>query len=131
MAAVDLVHDYISALPGESRRLAHTEWGVTVPADQAEGWPLDIGLRIHEGLLRVQAFAASADEAFDPWLLLHWNRQTRMARFSCTRDRDIWVQADLPVTQLDEERIDALLGLVAEGAGVVRRFRAAAHEHSA
>ncbi|MBA3301216.1 MAG: YbjN domain-containing protein [Thermoleophilaceae bacterium] len=126
MATVHVVNDYIEALPGETRQLAHAEWGVTVAADQAEGRPLDIGIRIREGLLRVQAFAAPADRAFDPWLLLHWNRQTRIVRFTCTRERDIWVQADLPVTQIDEERLDALLGLVAEAAGLVRRFRAAA-----
>lgn len=122
MAAVDIVHAYISALPGESRRLAHGEWGLTIEADAAEGWPLDIGLRIHEGLLRIQAFGAAAQEGFDPWLLLHWNRQTRMVRFSSTRDRDIWVQADLQAALVDEERLDALLGLVAEGALVVRRY---------
>ncbi len=126
MAAVDLVSDYIALLPGATRRPAHAEWGITVPAEAAEGWPLDIGVRIHEGLLRVQAFAAAADPAFDPWLLLHWNRQTRMVRFACTRGHDIWVQADLPVHQMDEGRLDALLGLVVEAAALARRYRAAA-----
>ena len=29
MAAVDVVDDYVSALPGKTRRLAHAEWGIT------------------------------------------------------------------------------------------------------
>lgn len=120
MSAVSAVDAYVSGLPGETRRLGHDEWGITLPAEQAAGWPLDVGLRIADELLRVQAFALAADDAINPWNFLHWNRGTRMVRFSCTRAGDIWVQADLPVPAVDERMVDRLLGLVVEGAVMAR-----------
>jgi len=120
MAAVDVVDAYVSALPGETRRLAHAEWGITVAAEQARGWPLEIGVRVADGLLRVQAFAVAASDELNPWNFLHWNRQMRQARFACTRSGDIWVQADLPVAGLDEREVDRLLGLVVEAALAAR-----------
>jgi hypothetical protein len=124
MAAVDVVDAYVSALPGETRRLAHGEWGITMSADQARGWPLEIGVRVADGLLRVQAFALAASEDLNPWNFLHWNRQTRHARFACTQSGDIWVHADLPVAGLDERGVDQTLGLVVEGALVARDYAA-------
>ena len=125
VAAVDVVDRYLAALPGETRRLAHAEWGIRVAADSAGGSPLDVGLRIADGLLRVPAYAAPAHPELDPGLLLHWNRQTRLIRFGCTRAGDIWINADLPVASLSEQAVDRLLGLVAEGAVAVRRYEAA------
>ena len=122
MAASDVVHEYVSALPGSTRRLAHAEWGVTVDAEAAAGWPLDIGLRISGGLLRAQAFVEGHDEMLDPWLFLAWNRQTRYIRFGCARNGDIWIHGDLPVEAVDSRSVDRLLGLVAEGAAVARRY---------
>src|SRR3954469_7650218 len=121
MAAVDVIDAYVETLPGGGRRLGHGEWGLTVAAEAAAGWPLDVGLRLDEGLLRVQAFALSADERVNPWNFLHWNRGTRMIRFACTRAGDIWVHADLPASAVDERMLDRLLGLVAEGAVAARR----------
>ena len=89
-------------------------------AEQARGWPLEVGVRVVEGLLRVQAFALSASDGINPWNLLHWNRQTRYARFACTRSGDIWVHGDLPAAGLDEQAVDRLLGLVVEGALAAR-----------
>ncbi len=126
MAAVELVDRYVSALPGVTRRLAEGEWGVTVEAEEAAGEPLDIGVRLADGLLRAQAFVAASDELLDPWLFLHWNRQTRLVRFGCARNGDIWIHGDLPVIALDERAVDRLLGLVAEGAQVARRYAAQA-----
>jgi hypothetical protein len=97
---------------------------VTVSAEQARGWPLEVGVRVADGLLRVQAFALAASEDMDPWLLLHWNRQTRHVRFACTRAGDIWVHGDLPVAGLDEQLVDRLLGLVVEGALAARDYAA-------
>lgn len=122
MAAADIVDSYVSALPGEARRLGHAEWGITVAPEQAGGWPLDVGLRIADGLLRIQAFALPTDPSIDFGQLLHWNRGTRMARFSCTASGDIWVQADVPVAGLDEAGVDRVLGLVAEGALAARAY---------
>jgi Putative bacterial sensory transduction regulator len=124
VSAADVVDAYVAALPGETRRLAHAEWGITVAAESAAGWPLDVGLRIAEGLLRAQALAATADPALDPWLLLHWNRETRLVRLGSTRAGDIWVHGDLPVAGVDAEAMDRLLGLVAQAAIAVRRYAA-------
>jgi len=122
MSAADLVTEYVETLPGETRRLDHAEWGITVPPEAAGGWPLDVGLRIADGLLRAQAYVAPAGEALNPWNFLHWNRQTRIVRFSCTRSGDIWINADVPVRGLDAQAVDQLLGLVAEGAIFARRY---------
>jgi hypothetical protein len=126
MAAVDVIDAYVEALPG-GRRLVHGEWGLTVGEEAAAGWPLDVGLRIDAGLLRVQAFALGADDRINPWNFLHWNRGTRMIRFACTRAGDIWVHADLPAAALDERMLDRLLGLVVEGAVAARRALAEQH----
>ena len=130
MSAADLVDDYLSGLPGETRRLARGEWGVTL-TEAAGGEPLDIGLRIADGLLRAQAFVAPHDDALDPRLFLHWNRQTRLVRFGCARNGDVWIHGDLPVESVDERLVDRLLGLVAEGAIVGRRYAGEAHSAAA
>ena len=122
MAAVDVIAEYIEGLPGETRRVAHTEWGVTLDEERGGGWPLDVGLRLADGLLRVQAFALPYRDGLDFGQVLHWNRQTRMARFGCTRSGDIWVHADLPVEAVNPEQLDRLLGLVVEGALNVRAY---------
>jgi hypothetical protein len=126
MSAVSVVDEYVSGLPGETRRLGHGEWGITLPAEQAGGWPLDVGIRVADGLLRVQAFALGASEAVSPWNFLHWNRGTRIVRFSCTRAGDIWVQGDVPVAAVDEREVDRLLGLIVEGALAARQATSAA-----
>lgn len=120
MAAVDVVDAYVNALPGDTRRLADGEWGITVGAEQARGWPLEVGVRVADGLLRVQAFALGASDELNPWNFLHWNRQTRHVRFACTRSGDIWVHGDLPAAGLDGRAVDRLLGLVVEAALAAR-----------
>ena len=114
-----MVNDYLEGLPGGARRLAHAEWGLTL-ATETLGEPLDVGVSISDGLLRVKAPALGAGHAVDPWLLLWWNRQTRHVRFGCTRSREIWVHADLPASAVDETAVDRLLGLVVEAAATVR-----------
>jgi hypothetical protein len=128
VAAVDVIDEYLAGLPGGFRRLAHGEWGLTVGADAAGGWPLDVGLRVSDGLLRVQAFAAPHDEALDPWGFLFVNRSTRLVRFACTSGGDIWVHADVPVAAVDERMVDRLLGLVVEAAVVARDYARSAAE---
>ena len=119
MAATDVLRCYLSSLPGDSRRLAPREWGLTIPPDTL-GEPLDIGLSIADGLLRAKAPAGGAGRELDPWMLLWWNRQTRLVRFASTRSGEIWVHADLPVAAVDERAIDRLLGLVVEAVVAVR-----------
>ena len=122
MAAVDVVDEYVAALPGATRRLGHAEWGVTLRPESAAGYPLDLSVRIADGIVRAQAYALPAQDGVDPWLLLHWNRQTRYVRMACTRSGDIWVHGDLPAIALDEQAVDRLLGLVVEGAIAVRQY---------
>ena len=124
MAAVDVVDEYLAGLPGETRRLGHAEWGVTVVAEQAGGHPLDLGLRISDEMLRVQAFALPAQDDVDPWVFLRWNHQTRYVRIGCARSGDIWVHGDVPVRGLDERLVDRLLGLTVEGALALRGYAA-------
>ena len=124
MAVVDIVDAYVDALPGAARRVAHGEWGVTVDAEHAAGWPLEVGVRLADGLLTVKAHALSDPVEIDPWMLLWWNRSTRMARFACTESKEIWVHADLPAGAVDERELDRLLGLVVQGAVAAREFQA-------
>ena len=124
MAVVDVVDRYVAALPGDTRRLAHAEWGITLRPESAGGHPLDMSVRVDDGLLRAQAFALPAQGGIDPWVLLHWNRQTRLVRMGCTRAGDVWIHGDLPVAGVDEQALDRLLGLVVEGAIAVRSYAA-------
>jgi hypothetical protein len=124
MAAVDDVDAYLTSVEGLlARRLAHGEWGVTVPGESVGGDPIEASIRIADGLLRVQALALHAASDLDPWMLLWWNRQTRLVRFGCTRSKDIWVHADIPVSGADEHGVDRVLGLVTEAVVAVRRQR--------
>jgi hypothetical protein len=124
VAAADVIQSYLAAEPGLSaRRLAPGEWGLTVPEAALEAGPLDVGIRIAEGLVRAQAMALAGAGDLDPWQLLWWNRQTRLVRFACNRARDVWVHADLPVAVADERGVDRLLGLVVEAALAVRGLR--------
>ncbi len=121
MAAVDEVDAYLSSVDAlDVRRLAHTEWGIVVPGDNAGGDPIEASVRIADGLVRVQALALHAAADLDPWMLLWWNRQTRLVRFGCTRSQDIWVHGDIPVSDADESGVDRLLGLLIEAVVAVR-----------
>ena len=132
MAAPEVVDAYLATMPAlPVRRLAHGEWGITVPAENLTGEPLDVGLRLSDGLLRVQAVAVHAADDLDPWMLLWWNRQTRLVRFGCSRSRDIWIHADAPIPALDEGEVDRLLGLVTEAAQTVRDYAARSRSRSA
>jgi Putative bacterial sensory transduction regulator len=125
MADVEVVDAYVMSLPAlGARRLAHAEWGISVPGESLGGDALDVGLRIADGLLRAQAVALRDADDLDPWMLLWWNRQTRLVRYGCTRSRDIWVHADVPARDVDEHAVDSLLGLVAEATVAVRRHAA-------
>jgi hypothetical protein len=114
--AMVAVGDYLESVG--ARRLAEGEWGLTIPDEH----PLDIGIRVADGLVRIQAFAVPAPDAPADEDVLHWNRSTRIVRFARTRSGDLWVQADLFAD--DADAIDRVLGLVVEAA---RSARAAAY----
>jgi hypothetical protein len=104
-----------------ARRLADGEWGLTVPDEH----PLDIGIRVVDGLVRIQAFAVPAADAPADEDALHWNRSSRVVRFARTRSGDLWVQADLFLSCA--ESLDQVLGLVVEAA---RSARAVAYDEA-
>ncbi len=106
--ARDVVDRYLSGLEGDTRRVADAEWGLSVDAG---GWPLHVGVALRDGLLRAQAEVVRAG-AIDPHVLLHWNRGLPLARFTETGAGDVWVEADLPLEAVSEERLDGFLGLL-------------------
>jgi hypothetical protein len=103
-----VIDAYIAALDGETRRVAFAEWGVTL---DAAGWPLHVGVAIRDGLLRAQAHVVEAGR-IDPHDLLRWNRQIPFARFAHTRDGEVWIQADLPLSAVTPVELDRFLGLL-------------------
>lgn len=117
--AIDAVGPYLEGVG--ARRLAEGEWGLTVAGEH----PLDIGIRVADGLVRIQAFAVPAADAPADEDVLHWNRATRIVRFARTRSGDIWVQADLLAREADA--LDRVLGLVVEAS---RSARAAAYDET-
>jgi Putative bacterial sensory transduction regulator len=103
----DVVQDYLETLPGTHRRLATTEWGFT--ADSA-GWPLDVGVAIRDGLLRIQA-PVIGDSQIDERTLLWWNRRLPLVRFASTLDGEVWLCCDLPLSSITPRELDRVLGL--------------------
>jgi hypothetical protein len=116
---IDAVSRYLDGVG--ARRLADAEWGLTI----ADEHPLDIGIRIADGLVRIQAFAVPAPDAPADEDVLHWNRSTRVVRYARTRSGDVWVQAELFVDAASS--LDAVLGLVVEAA---RSARAVAYDEA-
>src|SRR6187431_2639299 len=103
---IDAVSRYLESIG--ARRLADGEWGLTIPDEH----PLDIGIRVADGLVRIQAFAVPAADAPADEDVLHWNRSTRVVRYARTHSGDLWVQADLFLDAADA--LDRVLGLVVE-----------------
>jgi hypothetical protein len=102
------VDAYLAALDGETRRVAFAEWGITV---EAAGWPLHVGVAIRDGVLRAQAHVVEPGR-IDPHDLLRWNRQVPFLRFAHTRDGEVWIQGDLPLTAVSPAELDRFLGLL-------------------
>ena len=117
-----VVDAFVAALADDAgRRVPPGEWGLTLAAGTAGEWPLDLGMRLEDGFLRIQAFAIPAEHAPADEHVLHWNRTTRLVRFARTRSGDVWVQADFPAELVDERQLDRLLGLVVEAVTAARR----------
>lgn len=100
--------EFVAALDGETRRHAAGEWGITV---EAAGAPLHVGVAVRDGLFRAQAHVADAD-VIDPHVLLHYNRQVPLVRFSHTRAGEVWLQGELPLSAVDARELDRFLGLL-------------------
>lgn len=116
---IDAVSSYLEGVG--ARRLADGEWGLTIPDEH----PLDIGIRVADGLVRVQAFAVPAADAPADEDVLHWNRGARVVRFARTRSGDLWVQAEVFLDAA--ATLDRVLGLVVEAS---RSARAAAYDEA-
>jgi hypothetical protein len=98
---------------------AQGEWGVLI--DDVGGRPLEVGLRLSDGLLRAQAWVAPAG-ALDPHLLLHRNRLGVLARYAHSAAGEVHVHAEIPaVAASDPRELDRLLGALVEAAAAVRR----------
>src|SRR5436305_14926292 len=106
--AAAAVEAYLATLEGDTRRVAATEWGLTV---DAAGWPLHVGVAMRGGLVRAQAEVIEPQRV-DDHVLLHWNRSLPLVRFSHTGDSSVWVQGDLPREAITSDRLDGFLGLL-------------------
>lgn len=112
-----VVDAYIAGLEGDTRQVAFAEWGVTV---DAAGWPLHVGVAIRDGVLRAQAQVVEAGR-IEPHDLLRWNRQIPFVRFAHTREGEVWIQGDLPLTAVSPAELDRFLGLLVLSATQARQ----------
>jgi hypothetical protein len=110
----DAVNDALQAAGGPVSRPADGEWGMVL--DDVAGWPLDVGLRVRDGLLAIQA-QACRPERLDAHLLLHRNRLVDVVRYTHAADGTVHVQAEIPlVAAADPVAVDHVLGRVIEAA---------------
>ena len=125
MAPAEVIDAYVGRSSG-GRRLSGSEWGLTVPAEEAAGEPLEVGVSIADDLVRASAAALPQGSELDPWMLLWWNRQARLVRYGSTRTREIWVHGDLPLVGLGEPALERMVRLVTEAAVAIREYARAA-----
>lgn len=99
------------------RAVAPGEWGVVV--DDVGGHPLEVGVRVRDGLVAAQAWVAPPG-AVDPHLLLHRNRLGTLARYAHASAGDVHVHAEAFADGLTAAQLDRLLGAVVEAAEAAR-----------
>lgn len=96
------------------REVAHGEWGLRIDG-------VEIGLRLHSGLLRAQCWAAPSG-VHDPHALLHANRLGALARYAHSSGGDVHVHAEIPEAAAgDPAALDRLLVAVVEAQATLRR----------
>jgi hypothetical protein len=117
-----VIDAYLSDLEAETRRVAPGEWGLSAP--DVGGWPLHVGLRLHQHLLRAQAEVVGADQV-DEHELLFRNRSLALVRYAHTGAGAVWVVGDLPESAVTPAELDRLLGLLVAAAADLRRLAAA------
>jgi hypothetical protein len=113
----DAVNAYLQGAAARFRTVADGEWGIVF--DDVGGAPLEVGLRLADGLLRAQSWAAPAGR-LDPHLLLHRNRLSVIVRYAESLAGDVHVHAELPAAAVDAQQLDRMLGLLVDAAAVVR-----------
>jgi hypothetical protein len=116
-AVEQAVTAYLQDASPAFRQVARGEWGLGV--DDVGGRALDIGLRLSDGLLRVQAWVAPPGK-LDPNLLLHRNRLAVVVRYAQSSAGDIHVHGELPHAAVCPAELDRLLGWLIEAAEVAR-----------
>ncbi|HEU4976718.1 MAG TPA: hypothetical protein VFT50_16610 [Baekduia sp.] len=99
------------------RAVADGEWGLEL--DDVGGGPLHVGLRLHDGLLSVQAWAAPPG-VLDAHRLLHRNRLGALARYAHSAAGDVHVHAEALAEGLTAAGLDRLLGAVVEAVEAAR-----------
>jgi hypothetical protein len=114
---VGRVTAFLQGLPGPSRMVAAGEWGVVI--EDVGGRPLEVGIRVAGGLLRVQAWVAGAG-VLDPHLLLHRNRLGTLVRYAHSAAGEVFVHGEIPVVAVRDRELDRLLGALVEAAAAVR-----------
>jgi hypothetical protein len=97
--------------------VANGEWGVAI--DDVGGRPLEVGVRLRDGLVAAQAWVAPPG-VLDPHLLLHRNRVGVLARYAHSSAGDVHVHAEVLARGLQVSDLDRVLGAVVEAAEVAR-----------
>ena len=111
------VQAFLHGLDGVGARSpAPGEWGLTL---EVAGWPLDVGIALRGGWLRLQGEVCGPGQA-DPHGLLHRGRRSTAVRFTHTGAGAVWVQADVPESAVSPALLDELLGRLVEAAEAVR-----------
>lgn len=118
----DVVDAYLSEIEADTRRVAPGEWGLSAP--DVGGWPLHVGLRLHQGLLRVQAEVVGPQQVDDHEVLFR-NRSLALVRYAHTGAGAVWVIGDLPESAVSPRELDRLLGLLVSAAADLRRLASA------
>jgi hypothetical protein len=114
-----VIDAYLSEVEAETRRLAPGEWGLSAP--DVGGWPLHVGLRLHQDLLRAQAEVVGAGQV-DEHELLFRNRSLAIVRYAHTGAGAVWVVGDLPAAAVTPRELDRLLGVLVAAAADLRRL---------
>jgi hypothetical protein len=115
--AAQAVTAFLQRAPVAFREVSESEWGVRV--EDVAGAPLEIGLRLDDGLLRAQAWVAPAG-TLDPRVLLHRNRLRPLVRYAHSSSGEVHVHGDVPAAAIDDAVVERLLVALVEAAEVAR-----------
>jgi hypothetical protein len=117
-SARTVVRGFLQGLDGEHREVADGEWGLVL--DDVGGRPLEVGLRLRDGLLALQAWVAPPGIA-NPHRLLHRNRLAPLVRYAHASAGDVHVHVELPEVAVTAVLLDRVLGGMVEAALWVRQ----------
>jgi hypothetical protein len=107
-AAAGLVRAFLQGLEAPFREVAEGEFGASL--EDVGGWPLELGVRVRDGLVAAQAEALAQGHGLDLHALLHRNRIASLARFAHSSAGALHVHVDLPADGLTAAAADRALG---------------------